>query len=38
MDIEKEIRRMARQLLKRNKLRRGPYLFDEEWLRWVAYG
>lgn len=37
MNIEKEIRRMARELLKRHPLRRGPYLFSDDWLRRVAY-
>jgi hypothetical protein len=36
MDIEKEIRRMARDLLKRNPLRRGPFIFDEEELLRIA--
>lgn len=33
MNLEKEIRRMARDLLKRHPLRRGPYLITDAQLR-----
>jgi len=37
MTVEKQIRRMARELLKRHPLRRGPYMLSDGWLRQVAY-
>ncbi len=36
MDVEKEIRRMAKALLKRHPLRRGPFIFDERWLKRIV--
>lgn len=36
MDVEKELRRIARELLKRPPTRRGPYILDEAELRRVA--
>ena len=30
MDIEKELRRIARELLKRHPLRRGPYQISDD--------
>lgn len=37
MDIEKEIRKLARALLKRKPLRRGPFIFNDAELRKIAY-
>lgn len=38
MDIEKEVRRMARDLLRRNPLRRGPFIWGDDELRKIAFG